>query len=50
MGVEPERNDFMGIVEAPDTCSVLCEGCGFIQVDHRGVRVPRSEPVEGESS
>jgi hypothetical protein len=32
----PERNDFHGIVEEGETARVLCEGCGFIEVDHEG--------------
>jgi hypothetical protein len=36
----PERNDLHGLCAAGEVVDVLCEGCGFITVDHEG------KPVE----
>ena len=39
------RNDMSGLVSREEyeqhgmTAKVLCEGCGFIEVDHRGKRI-----------
>lgn len=38
------RNDFIGIVPEGATLRVLCEGCGFIEVDHEGRRVGEPDP------
>lgn len=35
--------DLMGLCEEGQQVGELCEGCGFITVDHRGVRI---EPTE----
>lgn len=40
-GFEP---DFVGLVEEGFYAQVLCEGCGFVVVDHAGEPVFREEP------
>jgi hypothetical protein len=45
LGMPAEENDLKGLTTEADTAaglyaSVLCEGCGFILVDHTGKRVP----------
>ena len=47
-------NDFIGLTTAEDTkkglyTSVLCEGCGFIQVDHIGKCVTPDCPRHGKN-
>lgn len=32
-------NDFEGLCEPGEMVSVLCEGCGYIWVDHTGKRI-----------
>ena len=44
LGVEPESNDFFGLIDEEKVekgylISVLCEGCGYIMVDHLGKKV-----------
>lgn len=38
--------DLMGLCEEGQQVGELCEGCGFITVDHRGVRIEPTEPTE----
>lgn len=35
----PERNDLRGLCEPGETVVALCEGCGQIEVDHRGSNI-----------
>ena len=37
LGVDGEGNDFEGSCEPNEISHVLCEGCGKVRVDHRGV-------------
>lgn len=39
----PERNDLRGLCKASETILVLCEGCGWITVDHEGKAVDEGE-------
>lgn len=32
----PERNDLRGLCKEGEMVAVLCEGCGWITVDHEG--------------
>lgn len=34
-----EVSDFEGLCEPGETVEVLCEGCGYIKVDHTGEKV-----------
>ena len=34
-----ELNDFVGLAKAGETVCVLCEGCGYIEVDENGKKV-----------
>ena len=43
MGVEPEKNDLMGIAEEGQVLLTICEGCGPGQFDHDGRRVDDEE-------
>ena len=41
LGMDPDENDLKGISTEDDTKNglfalVICEGCGYIQVDHTG--------------
>lgn len=36
LGVEPEKNDFVGICQKDDIVPVLCEGCGKTKVNSEG--------------
>jgi hypothetical protein len=31
--------DFKGLCEVDECVEVICEGCGYILVDHRGINV-----------
>lgn len=50
LGIEPERNELSNLIEPPYTTSALCEGCGFIQVDHKGKRLGEPLPDPDEES
>ena len=41
LGINPEMNDFNLTAEHSWCCGckVLCEGCGFITVDHEGKKI-----------
>lgn len=39
LGVNPEKNDCKGLCKEGEFVGVLCEGCGFINVDHNGKRI-----------
>ena len=39
LGVHPEKNDLRDLCDKGDVAQVLCEGCGFIYVDHLGKKV-----------
>ena len=38
-------SDFIGLVEEGQYIQVLCEGCGYILVDHNGKKVERRRNV-----
>jgi len=47
-GIEAEQNDFFGLITKQESdkgwyARVLCEGCGIIFVDHRGVKCTNIE-------
>lgn len=37
------ENDLKGLCEPGEKIGVLCEGCGFIYVDHNGNRVEQND-------
>jgi hypothetical protein len=39
LGIEPELNDMKNLVPEGEFAEVLCEGCGWIIVDHNGKRI-----------
>jgi len=44
LGAPEGWSDFSGIAKDGEVVAVLCEGCGFINVDSTGRRVPDPEP------
>lgn len=43
MRVDPILNDFKDLVEPGHIAQVICEGCGFITINHAGRRI--SDPL-----
>lgn len=53
-GISPEENDLKGLSKFGDTMAglypvVICEGCGYIQVDHLGRCISKDCYEKGHS-
>ena len=36
-----DKNDFVGLCKEDEVATVLCEGCGLIEVNHDGFRIDK---------